>query len=154
MKYLSLTMVAVIIALSWFLIKTPDDLNAEQHARLQEVIKEYLAVYLKETNPTASGIQDAQVYTRVIEPGKKMQAQFKFFYNIPSESGSTNRIAREGLFLITSDDGNNWTAKMERINDSFVEFSDALEIKLGALAPEPADQNNNAAPQEAPQKAH
>ena len=150
MKYLSLAMVAVIIALSWFLIKTPNDLTAEQHARLQEVIKEYLAVYLKETNPTASEIQDAKVYTRVIEPGKKMQAQFKFFYTIPGEHNSSNKIAREGIFMLTSENGNDWIAKMERINDSFVEFSEALEIKLGTLTPEPPAE---AAPQEEPKKA-
>ena len=118
MKYLSLAMVAIILGLSWFLIKAPNDLTAEQHARLQEVIKEYLAVYLKDTNPNASEIEDTQVFTRVIEPGKKMQAQFKFFYTIPGENDSVNKVAREGLFLLTSENGNDWTAKMERINDS------------------------------------
>lgn len=132
MKYLSLAMVAIIIGLSWFLIKTPNDLTAEQHARLQEVIKEYLAVYLKETNPNASDIQDTQVFTRVVEPGKKMQAQFKFFYTIAGEHDSQNKIAREGFFTLTSDNGNDWIAKMEKINDSYVEFSEALEISLSS----------------------
>jgi len=148
MKYLSLVLVAVIIALSWFLIKTPNDLNSEQQARLQEVIKDYLAAYLKDTNPNASAIQDAHVFTRVIEPGKKMQAQFKFFYTIQDEHGSANKIAREGLFVLTSEDGNNWVAKMERINDSYVEFSESLEIKLGAT---PAGANE--APATEPAKA-
>lgn len=146
MKYLSLAMVAAIIALSWFLIKTPNDLSAEQHARLQEVIKEYLASYLKETNPAASDMQDAQVFTRVIEPGQKMQAQFKFFYTVPTEDGSTNKIAREGLFVLTSENGNDWTAKMERINDSYVEFSEALQISLGTPAPETAPAKTNEKP--------
>jgi hypothetical protein len=130
MKYLSLAMLAVIVTLSWFLIKSPADLTAEQHARLQEVLKEYLASYLKETSPTASEIQDAQVVTRVIERGKKMHAQFKFFYTVSSENGSANKIAREGLFLLTSENGNDWTAKMEKISDTYVEFSDALQISL------------------------
>jgi hypothetical protein len=114
------------------------------------VFKEYLGVYLKETNPTASDIQDAQVTTRVLEPGKKMQAQFKFFYTIPGDHGSMNKIAREGFFVLTSENGNDWIAKMERINDSFVEFSEALEIKLGAApAGETAPE-----PEKAPEKAH
>jgi hypothetical protein len=135
MKYLSLAMLAVIVTLSWFLIKSPADLSSEQHARLQEVLKEYLASYLKETSPTASPIEDAQVVTRVIERGKKMQAQFKFFYSIAGENGSSNKIAREGLFLLTSENGNDWTAKMEKINDTYVEFSDALQISLSNPAP-------------------
>jgi hypothetical protein len=153
MKYLSLAMVAVIIGLSWYLIKTPNDLTAEQHARLQEVIKQYLSVYLKETNPIASDIQDAQVITRVVEPGKKMQAQFKFFYNVPGDHGTTNKIAREGLFILTSENGNDWTAKMERINDSFVEFSEALQITLGApsAAEEPAKEDTQKTPEKAAQ---
>ena len=138
MKYLSLAMLAVIVTLSWFLIKSPADLTAEQHARLQEVLKEYLATYLKETSPTASEIEDAQVVTRVLERGKKMQAQFKFFYTIASENGSSNKIAREGLFLLTSENGNDWTAKMEKINDTYVEFSDALQISLSSPAAEEA----------------
>ncbi len=139
MKYLSLAMLAVLVTLSWFLIKSPADLTAEQHARLQEVLKEYLATYLKETSPGASEIQEPQVITRVIDRGKKMQAQFKFFYTVASESGSSNKIAREGLFLLTSENGNDWTAKMEKISDTYVEFSDALQISLSnPLPPEVA----------------
>lgn len=145
MKYLSLAMVAVIIVLSWFLIKTPNDLTAEQHARLQEVLKEYLAVYLKETSPTASEIQDPQIITRVIERGKKMNAQFKFFYSIASETGAPSKVAREGLFLLTSENGNDWTAKMEKISDTYVEFSDALQISLSE--PAPAAQEEAPAPE-------
>ena len=151
MKYLSLAMLAVIVTLSWFLIKSPADLTAEQHARLQEVLKEYLASYLKETSPTASAIEDAQVVTRVIERGKKMQAQFKFFYSIAGENGSSNKIAREGLFLLTSENGNDWTAKMEKINDTYVEFSDALQISLSSPAPE---EGSTAEEPKAPAKAH
>lgn len=131
MKYLSLLMIAVIVALSWILMKTTsNDLSAEQHAKLQSVIKDYLTVYLKETNPLASDIEEPQVKTRVLEPGKRMRADFKFFYSVPGEDNSINHIAREGHFLITSEDGNDWVAKMEKINDSYVEFSEALEISL------------------------
>lgn len=152
MKYLSLAMMAVIVILSWFLIKSPQDLSAEQHSKLQEVLKEYLAVYLKETSPTASNIQDAQVITRVIERGKKMHAQFKFFYTISSDNGSQNKIAREGMFLLTSENGNDWTAKMEKISDTYVEFSDALQISLSNPAPE----TQEPAPEKpaAPKKGH
>lgn len=145
MKYLSLLMVAVIVALSWILMKTTsNDLSAEQHAKLQSVIKEYLAVYLKETNPLASDIEEPQVKTRVLEPGKRMQAEFKFFYSVPGEDNSVNRIAREGHFLITSENGSDWVAKMEKINDSYVEFSEALQISLnGDTATSSSDPETN-----------
>lgn len=151
MKYLSLAMIAVIIGLSWFMIRAPNDLSAEQHARLQDVIKEYLAVYLKESNPAASDIQETKVTTRVIEQGKKMHAQFKFFYNIAGENGAVTRIAREGFFVLTSENGNDWTAKMERINDTYVEFSEALQISLSGTTPEPPAEPP--APEAAPAKA-
>lgn len=148
MKYLSLAMVVVILVLSWFLIKSPADMTAEQHAKLQEVLKEYLAVYLKETNPTASDIQESQIFTRVIERGKKMQAQFKFFYTIKDDTGGANKIAREGIFSLTSENGSDWTAKMERISDTYLEFSDALQISLSGddKATEPAPAPQKAAP--------
>ena len=132
MKYVSLLMVAIIVGLSWFLMRPTDDLSAEQHARLQQVITEYLAVYLKESNPAASEIQDPQVTTRVVGTGKKMNASFKLSYTVPGDNGSTNKIAREGLFVLTSENAKDWTAKMERIDDSMVEFADgdALSISL------------------------
>lgn len=148
MKYLSLAMMGVIIILSWFMIKTPSDLSAEQHARLQEVLKQYLAAYLKETSPTASDIQDPQVITRVIESGKKMHAQFKFFYTIDSDSGTPSKVAREGLFILTSENGNDWTAKMEKISDTYVEFSEALQISLS-----PNSSSEPATPTEEPKAA-
>ena len=61
-----------------------------------------------------------------------MQAQFKFSYSVPGEDNSVNRIAREGHFIITSENGDDWVAKMEKINDSYVEFSEALQITLNS----------------------
>jgi len=132
MKYVSLILVALIVGLSWFLIRPSDDLSAEQHARLQQVISEYLIVYLKETNPAATDVQDPQITTQIVESGKKMQARFKLSYSVPGEHNAVNKIAREGLFVLTSENGQDWSAKMERINDSYVEFSDkdTLTISL------------------------
>lgn len=136
MKYLSLVMVAVIIALTWVLMKTTSEgLSSEQQVRLESVLKEYLAVYLKETNPLASEIEAPEIKLHVQESGKRMEARFKFFYSVPGEDGSATRIAREGHFGINSDDGNNWVAKMEKISDTYVEFSEALQITLNSDSP-------------------
>jgi hypothetical protein len=136
MKYLSLVMVAVIVGLSWILMKTTSEgLSAEQQVRLESVLKEYLAVYLKETNPLASEIESPEIKLHVQEAGKRMEARFKFFYTVPGEDGSSNRIAREGNFGITSENGNDWVAKMEKISDTYVEFSEALQISLNDETP-------------------
>lgn len=141
MKYLSLVMIAVIIALSWILMKTTSQgLTTEQQTRLEAVLKEYLAVYLKETNPNASDIENPEIKLHIKEAGKRMEARFKFFYSLPGDDGSTNRIAREGHFALTSEDGNNWVAKMEKINDSYVEFSEALQITFDSKNPPPAEE--------------
>ena len=147
MKYLSLAMIAVLVALSWILMKkTSEGLSAEQQTRLEAVLKEYLAVYLKETNPNASEIENPEIKLHIKEAGRRMEARFKFFYNLPGEDGSINRIAREGHFGMTSEDGNNWVAKMEKINDSYVEFSEALEISFDPKNPPPPETNTEAAP--------
>lgn len=147
MKYLSLVMVAVIIALSWILMKTTSDgLTAEQQVRLESVLKEYLAVYLKETNPLAAEIEPPTIKLHVQETNKRMEARFKFFYSVPGEDNSMNRIAREGYFSITSDDGNHWVAKMEKINDSYVEFSEALQITLNSNEPAAPESENTQNP--------
>lgn len=132
MKYVSLVMVAIIVALSWFLIRPSDDLTAEQHANLQHILSEYLNTYLKETNPAATEVEPPQIVTQIVESGKKMNARFKLVYSIPSEHNAVTKIAREGYFVLTSENGQDWTAKMEKINDSYVEFSekDTLTITL------------------------
>lgn len=136
MKYLSLVMIAVIVGLSWVLMRTTSEgLTTEQQVRLEAVLKEYLAVYLKETNPLASEIETPEIKLHIQEAGKRMEARFKFFYSVPGEDGSANRIAREGTFGITSENGNDWVAKMEKINDTYVEFSEALQISLNEETP-------------------
>ena len=100
----------------------------------------------------ASDIRRPQVKTRVLEPGRRMQAEFKFFYSVPGEDNSVNRIAREGHFMITSENGDDWIAKMEKINDSYVEFSEALQISLNSdgTAATPATPESTETPEPAP----
>lgn len=132
MKYLSLIMVAIIVALSWFLIRPTDGLSGEQYNKLQQVMTEYLVIYLKENNPAATDIQEPEVTTRILEAGRRMQANFKLTYNVPSDNNTVNKISRNGYFILTSENGQDWSAKMERIDDSFVQFAegDALSISL------------------------
>ncbi|MBY0316690.1 MAG: hypothetical protein K2Q26_14290 [Bdellovibrionales bacterium] len=140
MKYLNLLILFAIVNLTWWLASRPSDLSTEQHEKLQAVIQEYLGAYLKESNPKASEVLQPQVITRVIEAGRKMQTQFKFSFYEEDENGSRQKVTREGMFLLTSEDGNDWTAKMERISDSHLEFDDPMAIlraKPGELDAEP-----------------
>lgn len=147
MKYINLAILIAIINLTWWLTRKPTDLDNEQHAKLQAVIQEYLGAYLRENNPKASEIVQPQVVTRVVDPGKKMQTQFQFSYYEEDENGSRNKVTRQGLFVLTSDNGNDWTAKMARIADSQVEFNDPLAVpraKAGELKDEDPEQKTEA----------
>ncbi len=136
MKYLNLLLLFAVVNLTWWLASRPADLSTEQHEKLQSVIQQYLGAYLRESNPKASEMVQPQVITRVVEAGRKMQTQFKFSFYEEDENGSRQKVTREGVFLLTSEDGNDWTAKMERIADSHMEFDDPLKIlrpKAGEL---------------------
>lgn len=128
MKYLNLLLLFAVVNLTWWLASRPSDLSTEQHEKLQAVVQQYLGAYLRESNPKASEIVQPQVFTRVIEAGRKMQTQFKFSFYEEDENGSRQKITREGVFDLTSEDGNDWTAKMSRIADSKMEFDDPLAI--------------------------
>ena len=111
-----------------------------------------LPVYLKENNPAATDIEKPQLTTRILEAGRRMQANFKLTYTVPADNTSTNKISREGYFILTSENGQDWTAKMERIDDSFVQFSDADALAISLQDAKDAAKEEAAAEAEA-QKA-
>ena len=57
-----------------------------------------------------------------------MKAHFKFSYMEPNADGEMEKVYRRGTFLITSKDGNKWTAQIENAGDVKVEFMEPFEI--------------------------
>lgn len=155
MKYLSVIALAVLIGLSWWLYVKKQGLSSAQQTRLQVVLQEYLGAYLAETAPNATEIQDPQVLIKVIEPGKKMQADFTFHYFETTEDGGQNKVERQGSFSLTSDNGNDWIARIEKINESEIEFAEPFAIpreKLTEAEIKAALGNDNVEPE--PEPAH
>lgn len=136
MKYLSLIAFAALLGVSWFYFNQQSGLTADQQTRLQLVLEEYLNAYHAEANPNASDLQHTEITLKIIEPKKSMEAKFSFQYMSPNESGGEDSIEREGKFILTSENGNDWNASLNSINQSGVEVSEPFTISRTALSPE------------------
>ena len=128
MKYISLIVVIVFIALTFWFSKETEDLSIDQMSRMNRMITDYMTRVLEEKHPEAVEVEFSKIYNEVIENGRKMKAHFKFSYKEPNEQGELEKVYRKGSFLITSEDGRKWTAKIEEAGDVKVEFMEPFDI--------------------------
>ena len=128
MKYLSLILVLIFLQGTWWLSQQKRDLTVSQHNKITNLIQEYMTQAVKKKEPEAKDIQFSNVYTEVVEEGKKMKAHFKFSYQQIQPDGSFSTIHRKGQFFIASSDGNDWKAQVEQVQDVQVEFMEPQTI--------------------------
>lgn len=136
MKYLSLILVIAFLQLTWWFSQQKRDLSVSQHNKITTLIREYMTQAVKGKEPNATDIEFSSIYTEVVEEGKKMKAHFKFSYMQPSENGEASRIQRKGSFFIASEDGDNWKAQVEQVNDVQVQFMETQTITPGSTPTE------------------
>ena len=128
MKYISLLVVIVFVVLTFWFSKKTEDLSIDQMNRMNKMITDYMIQVLEEKHPGAVEIEFSKIYNEVIEKGKKMKAHFKFSYKEPNDQGELEKVYRKGSFLIISQDGKKWTAKIEEAGDVKVEFMEPFSI--------------------------
>ena len=129
MKYLSLIAIIVVLQLSWWITQKDKALTQSQKNRLLNVVKEYMTQAVKAKEPDASDIEFSNLYTETVETGRVLKAHFKFSYLQQLPTGTPNKVHRKGHFLVTSNDGQQWKAQIDEINDVQVEFIDAQPIE-------------------------
>jgi hypothetical protein len=128
MKYLSLVIVIAFICFTFWFSKRSEELTIDQMNKINNLITAYMTQAVQNNQPNATEIEFSKIYTEVIESGKEMKAHFKFSYMEPNADGEMEKVYRRGTFLITSKDGNKWTAQIENAGDLKVEFMEPFEI--------------------------
>ncbi len=128
MKYLSLVIVIAFICFTFWFSKRSEELTIDQMNKINNLITAYMTQAVQNNQPNATEIEFSKIYTEVIESGKEMKAHFKFSYMEPNADGEMEKVYRRGTFLITSKDGNKWTAQIENAGDVKVEFMEPFEI--------------------------
>ena len=131
MKYISLIIVVAFIGFTFWFSKQSEDLSIDQMNKINNLITQYMTQIVQEKQPDATDIEFSKIYTEVIESGRKLVAHFKFSYIEPNEDGKLEKVYRRGSFLITSEDGEQWKAQIEKAGDVKVEFLDPHEVKKG-----------------------
>lgn len=128
MKYITLIVVMAFIAFTFWFSQRAEELTVEQMNKMNNMITQYMTQSVQNNQPNASEIEFSKIYTEVLESGRKMKAHFKFSYLEPNAQGQMEKVYRKGSFLITSTDGNQWSAKIEEAGDVKVEFMEPFEI--------------------------
>jgi hypothetical protein len=135
MKYISLIAVVLFIAFTAWFSKRTEDLTIDQMNKMNNLITQYMTQAVQNNNPNISDIDFSKIYTEVIEKGRKMKAHFSFSYMEPNSDGEMEKVYRKGTFLIASEDGQKWTAQIEKAGDVKVEFLEPFEITDEGVEP-------------------
>ena len=154
MKYLSLLAVIIFISFTWWVSKKTQDLSVQQINKMNKMIEQYMTQAVQSNQPDVSEIDFSQFNTEVIEKGHKMRAHFKFSYMEPDSEGNMRKVYRKGSFIMTSEDGDKWTAQIEQAGDVQVEFMKPFTITSGEDTMDaqgnPPPENPESAGEEAP----
>ncbi len=135
MKYISLIVVVLFIGFTAWFSKRTEDLTIDQMNKMNNLITQYMTQAVQNHNPKATDIDFSKIYTEVIEKGKTMKAHFSFSYLEQNPEGAMEKVYRKGTFLITSEDGQKWTAQIEQAGDVKVEFMEPFEITEAGVEP-------------------
>ena len=131
MKYISLLLVVAFVGFTFWFSKQAEDLTIDQMNKMNGMITRYMTEALVKNQPEVKDVEFSKIYTEVIESGRKMKAHFKFSYFEPNADGGFDKIYRKGSFIITSEDGDNWKAQIEKANDVKVEFLEPFDVTSG-----------------------
>ncbi|MCB0377473.1 MAG: hypothetical protein KDD33_03190 [Bdellovibrionales bacterium] len=142
MKYLSLVVVVIFIAFTWWFAQQTGGLSAQQINKMENIIADYLAEAMMENQPNIQEVEFDTLRTESLESGRKMRVHFNLSYLAPNDQGQMERVHREGSFMVTSEDGDKWKAQIEQAGDTKVEFLEPFEIYSDGSVPqgEPAEE--------------
>lgn len=135
MKYIALIVVVGFIAFTAWFSRRTEELSIDQMNKMNNLITQYMTQAVEQHQPNATEIDFSKIYTEVIESGRKMKAHFSFSYMEPNADGEMEKVYRKGTFLITSEDGQKWTAQIESAGDVKVEFMEPFEITDQGVEP-------------------
>lgn len=151
MKYVSLVLVIAFIAFTFWFTKKTENLTIDQMNKMNNLIQQYMTQAVQNNQPSATEIEFSAINTDVIEAGRKMKANFAFSYQELNQDGELEKVYRKGTFLITSEDGEKWTAQIEKAGDVKVEFMAPFNITDQGIEPiennDSEGMSNKAAPE-------
>ena len=129
-KYLSLVLVFLIVALAWWVSQDSGSLSTQQMARMNGYIIQYMTETVRKKIPRAEKIKFSSIHMEVVEQDREMKAHFKFSYEDHISQTDIQKVHRKGYFTITSQDGDQWEARVGQIGDTRVEFGQPLSIQV------------------------
>lgn len=101
MRYVSLLVFAVLMALSWKMIEAPAAVPEATHILIQEDLKRIISEKIAEDLPSAQAIQFDRFWTQNLK-GDKVKASFLVSFDLP-DAAEPARHGIQGQYILTFD---------------------------------------------------
>lgn len=126
MRYVSLVILAIAMALSWKLVETPSAVPEATHVLIQEDLKRIISEKIAEDLPSAQDIQFDRFWTQNLK-GNKVKASFLVSFDLPDGEDST-RHGIQGQYVLTFDEkSGQWSGDGE-FEYTQISFKNGVEI--------------------------
>lgn len=102
MRYVSLLIFAVLMALSWKMIEAPAAVPEATHILIQEDLKRIISEKIAEDLPSAQAIQFDRFWTQNLK-GDKVKASFLVSFDLP-DAAEPARHGIQGQYILTFDE--------------------------------------------------
>jgi hypothetical protein len=144
MRYVSLAIFAIAMALTWRLVEAPAAVPEATHVLIQEDLKRIISEKIAEDLPSAQDIQFDRFWTQNMKGGK-VKASFLVSFDIPDDEEPT-RHGIQGQYLLTFDSKSGQWSGDGDFEYTQISFKNGVVINpsgsAGAEAADAADEKN------------
>ena len=136
MKFISLIILFLILAVTKVSFKGDMDVPQNIHADIQNDIKRLIVDYVEENLPSASNIKFHKVWTQKINKNK-IKALFKYSFDDSNQNTRSTRVAIDGFAHLnkqaneSTEDNEVWSFEDLQITNNSIEYKDGIKIKAG-----------------------
>ena len=131
MKYISVLIFVLLMAVTWSLSQTGATGNLQQHKQVEASFEEFIRTSVEKQIPNVKDIIFRQLFTETVHPGQEIKAFFRYDVIAPTQAGDTTAQTVEGSVVLKSQDqGQNWTIVSEKVSSPTLRFQEGAHISL------------------------
>ena len=144
MKYISLLVFVVIIALSQILINSSNAVSYETHSSVQIELKNFIQAYIQEHVENLKDFRILNFNSEMIEDSK-IKVNFNYSFKVSDATTGLSRSELDGVAMLTKvkDKENEWSLDSIQIEEQKLEFQDPIIITPEGVLQEQQEENKS-----------
>ena len=112
--------------------------DLQANAMLQTALADRIIETIKQARPAATNINFLQLYTEVVEEGRRQVAHFRYTIDEPTVSGDlTSQIVEGQATLVSKDEGSTWEISAANTTTPSLNFQNGSKINAHDKDPNP-----------------